>query len=210
MINPKLETPSVYELPPLPYAVSALEPVISANTIEFHYGKHNRAYVDELNHLVAGTPFADLSLRQLILSIAGKAEHTPIFNNAAQAWNHWFYWRSLSPHGGGTAPAALKALIHSSFGDEGALKKLISTAAAKHFGSGWVWVVQDGDKLGVLTTCNAGTPLTAHVKPLVAIDLWEHAYYLDFQNRRADYINAVLDKLINWRFAVENLGAAFG
>jgi Fe-Mn family superoxide dismutase len=199
---------SVFALPPLPYAENALEPVISAKTLRLHYGTHNKGYVDTLNQLVAGTPFADMSLKQLVLSTAGKPEHAPIFNNAAQAWNHAFYWRSLSPGGGGVPPHALKACIDSTFGRLEALKEELGTAATTLFGSGWAWLVLDGAKLRVVKTGNAENPLTAYTKPLLAIDVWEHAYYLDFQNKRADYVKRVIEKLINWEFAAENLGAA--
>jgi Fe-Mn family superoxide dismutase len=199
---------TVFALPPLPYAENALEPVISAKTLRLHYGKHNKGYVDTLNQLVADTPFADMSLKQLVLSTAGKPEHAPIFNNAAQAWNHAFYWRSLSPGGGGVPPFALQACIDSTFGDLEALKKELGTAATTLFGSGWAWLVLDGAKLRVVKTGNAENPLTAYTKPLLAIDVWEHAYYLDFENKRADYVKGVIEKLINWEFAAENFTSA--
>ena len=197
---------ALHVLPPLPYAENALDPVISAKTIGFHYGKHHQGYVDTLNKLIAGTELADLSLEKLIAETAGKADKAAIFNNAAQAWNHTFYWRSLRPKGGGEPPAALKQLIEASFGTLDACKKELATAATTQFGSGWAWLVLDAGKLKVVKTGNAETPLTKGVKPLLTIDVWEHAYYLDYQNRRADYVNAVLDKLINWGFAADNLG----
>ncbi|MBS0347471.1 MAG: superoxide dismutase [Proteobacteria bacterium] len=193
-------------LPALPYAENALNPVISANTIGFHYGKHHKAYVDNLNKLIAGSDLADLPLEKIIAAVAGKADKTAIFNNAAQTWNHTFYWHSLRPNGGGEPPAALKQRIEASFGSVDALKKELATAATGQFGSGWAWLVADGEKLKVVKTGNADVPLTAGLKPLLTIDVWEHAYYLDYQNRRADYVNAVLDKLINWEFALKNLG----
>lgn len=193
-------------LPALPYAENALNPVISTNTIGFHYGKHHKAYVDNLNKLIAGSDLADLPLEKIITAVAGKADKTAIFNNAAQTWNHTFYWHSLRPNGGGEPPAALKQRIDASFGSVDALKKELATAATGQFGSGWAWLVADGDKLKVVKTGNADVPLTAGLKPLLTIDVWEHAYYLDYQNRRADYVNAVLDKLINWEFALKNLG----
>lgn len=193
-------------LPALPYAENALTPVITANTIGFHYGKHHKAYVDNLNKLIAGSDLADLPLEKIIAAVAGKADKTAIFNNAAQTWNHTFYWNSLRPNGGGEPPAALKQRIEASFGSVDALKKELATAATGQFGSGWAWLVADGDKLKVVKTGNADVPLTAGLKPLLTIDVWEHAYYLDYQNRRADYVNAVLDKLINWEFALKNLG----
>jgi Fe-Mn family superoxide dismutase len=199
---------TVFTLPPLPYTENALEQVISAKTLRLHYGKHNKGYVDTLNELVAGTPFADMSLKQVVLSAAGRPEHAPIFNNAAQAWNHAFYWRSLSPEGGGVPPLSLKTRIDSTFGDVEALKKELGTAATTLFGSGWAWLVLDGAKLRVVKTGNAENPLTASMKPLLAIDVWEHAYYVDFENKRADYVKGVIEKLINWKFAAENLSSA--
>jgi superoxide dismutase, Fe-Mn family len=196
-----------FELPPLPYAEDALAPVISARTLQYHYGKHHKAYVDALNKLVIGTPFAAMTLERIIEASAGQPEHAPIFNNAAQSWNHAFYWRSLRPNGGGAPSPALGTLIASSFGDIASLKKELATAAATEFGSGWAWLVLDGAKLKVVKTSNADNPLNSAMKPLLTIDVWEHAYYLDFQNRRPDYINGVLDKLINWEFAADNLQA---
>jgi Fe-Mn family superoxide dismutase len=201
-----IDKEAVHVLPPLPYAEDALGPVISANTISFHYGKHHRGYVDTLNELIAGMDLADLSLEKIIAGTAGKADKVAIFNNAAQAWNHTFYWRSLRRKGGGEAPAALKQRIEASFGTLDRCKKELATAATTEFGSGWAWLVLDADRLKVVKTGNAGTPLTEGVKPLLAIDVWEHAYYLDYQNRRADYVAALLDKLINWGFAADNLG----
>ena len=191
-------------LPPLPYAENALEPIITAKTMSFHYGKHHKAYVDNLNKLIAGTEYADLSLEKIITSTAGRPERTAIFNNAAQDWNHTFYWNSLSPKGGGEPPAALKQKIEASFGSVDACKKELASVAVSQFGSGWAWLVLDGDMLKVVKTANADIPMTMGLKPLLAIDVWEHAYYLDYQNRRADYVNALLDKLINWEFALQN------
>jgi Fe-Mn family superoxide dismutase len=193
-----------HTLPPLPYADNALDPVISANTLGFHYGKHHKTYVDNLNKLISGTDLADLSLEEVIKSTAGQTDKAGIFNNAAQVWNHTFYWSSLSPKGGGEPPAALKQKIEASFGSVEACKKELATAATTQFGSGWAWLVKDGDKLQVTKTGNADLPLTKGMKPLLTIDVWEHAYYLDYQNRRVDYVNAVLEKLINWGFAADN------
>lgn len=201
----KIENASPHVLPPLPFAENALEPVISAKTLGFHYGKHHKGYVDNLNKLTAGTEFAKMPLEEIIAGTAGKADKTAIFNNAAQAWNHTFYWRSLSPKGGGEPPAALKQKIEASFGSLDACKKELAAAATAQFGSGWVWLVSDGGKLRVVKTGNADVPLTVGMKPLLTIDVWEHAYYLDYQNRRADHVGVVLDKLINWNFAEENL-----
>jgi Fe-Mn family superoxide dismutase len=196
----------LHVLPSLPYAENALAPVISANTISFHYGKHHRGYVDNLNKLVSGTEFEDLPLEKIISKTTGKADKTAIFNNAAQIWNHTFYWQSLKPNGGGAPSAVLKQKIDASFSTLDACKKELATAASAQFGSGWVWLVLDGDKLKVVKTGNADVPLTTGMRPLLTIDVWEHAYYLDYQNRRADYVSAVLDKLINWDFAAMNLG----
>jgi len=198
-------SPSI-ALPALPYPQNALDPVISANTLGFHYGKHHKTYVDTLNKLIAGGEFADLPLEQIIKATSGKPDHAAIFNNAAQVWNHTFYWHSLKPKGGGEPPAALKRLLESTFGSVEACKKELATAAVGQFGSGWAWLVQDGGKLKVVKTGNAETPLTGSSKPLLTIDVWEHAYYLDYQNRRVDYVNALLEKLVNWEFAAENLG----
>ena len=159
-----------------------------------------------MNKLIAGTDLAGLSLAKLIAETAGKADQAAIFNNAAQVWNHTFYWRSLRPKGGGEPPAGLKQLMEASFGALDACKKALATAAMTQFGSGWAWLVLDAGELKVVRTGNADTPLTMGVKPLLTIDVWEHAYYLDYQNRRADYVNAVLDRLINWGFAADNLG----
>ena len=194
-----------FTLPPLPYAEIALDAVISANTIGFHYSKHHQGYVDNLNKLIAGTEFAGLTLEKIIAVTAGKADQSAIFNNAAQAWNHTFYWHSLTPQGGGKPPAVLKQRIDTAFGTLDACKKALATAATTQFGSGWAWLVLDGEQLKVVKTANAESPLSKGVKPLLTIDVWEHAYYLDYQNRRADYITAVLDKLINWDFAAANL-----
>ena len=197
-----------FSLPALPYADGALDPVISANTLGFHHGKHHRAYVDNLNKAVAGTPFADMTLEKIVAATYGIADKLSVYNNAAQHWNHSFYWRSLRAQGGGTPPAALRTRLEAAFGSVAACQKELLTAATAQFGSGWVWLVQDGDKLAVTRTGNADSPLVKGQRPLLAIDVWEHAYYLDYQNRRADHVNAVLDKLINWGFAADNFGAA--
>jgi Fe-Mn family superoxide dismutase len=194
-------------LPPLPYAENALEPIISAKTLGFHYGKHHKTYVDNLNKLIAGTDFANLSLENIITKTAGQADHMPIFNNAAQTWNHTFYWKSMKLNGGGEPPDALKGKIEASFGSVDACKKELASTAVSQFGSGWAWLVIDGTQLKVVKTPNANMPMAVGLKPLLVIDVWEHAYYLDYQNRRADYVNAVLDKLINWEFALQNVNA---
>ena len=197
-----------FTLPALPYADNALDPVISANTLGFHYGKHHRAYVDNLNKAVAGTPYADMKLEQNIGATYGAADKIPVYNNAAQHWNHCFYWRSLRPSGGGEPPAALRLKLESSFGSVDACRKELLTAATTQFGSGWAWLVQDGGRLAVVKTGNADSPLSKGQRPLLTIDVWEHAYYLDYQNRRADYVTAVIGKALNWQFAADNLGLA--
>ncbi|WP_031387374.1 superoxide dismutase [Desulfonatronum thiodismutans] len=208
MSNLKNKSASPHILPSLPYQDNALDPAISANTISFHYGKHHKGYVEKLNELVAGTQFAELSLEEIIIATSGKPSMATmvIFNNAAQTWNHTFYWSSLKPKGGGEPPAMLKQKIEAAFGTLDACKKELADAAMAQFGSGWVWLVLDGVTLKVVKTGNADLPLTNGMKPLLTIDVWEHAYYLDYQNRRADYVKAVLDELINWDFAAKNLG----
>ena len=193
-------------LSPLPFAQGALAPVISANTLAFHYGKHHKTYVDTLNKLIVGTEFADMPLESIVKATAGQSDLTAIFDNAAQAWNHAFYWKSLRPKGGGEPPAELQRLMETSFGGVDQCTKELSKAAVAQFGSGWAWLVQDGEKLKIIKTADAMTPLTGGPKPLLTIDVWEHAYYLDYQNRRIDYVNALIDKLANWEFAAESLG----
>jgi Fe-Mn family superoxide dismutase len=205
-MNAAIMSSPAIALPALPYERNALQPVISENTLNFHYGKHHQTYVDTLNKLIVGTEFADMPLEKIVKATAGESDHTAVFHNAAQAWNHTFYWRSLKPNGGGEPPIALKRLMESSFGGVGDCKKALAEAATSQFGSGWAWLVQDGEKLKIVKTDNANTPLTQRMKPLLTIDVWEHAYYLDYQNRRVDYVNALLDKLANWGFAAENLG----
>jgi len=194
-----------FSLPPLPYAESALEPVISTQTVQLHYHKHHQGYIDALNKLVAGTKFSGTPLTQLVLATAGQPEHATLFNNAAQAWNHTFYWQSLRSPGGAAPPKGLQSRIAASFGTLEALQAEMATAATTQFGSGWVWLALDGARLKVVKTANADNPLTAHMKPLLAIDVWEHAYYLDFKNRRDNYIKQVLNQLVNWEFAHRNL-----
>ncbi|HEY3852183.1 MAG TPA: superoxide dismutase [Steroidobacteraceae bacterium] len=198
-------TSSPLSLPALPWAENALEPVISAKTISFHYGKHHKTYVENANKLIVGTELADLPLDQIVRATAGKTDRVGIFNNAAQAWNHDFYWKSLKPKGGGEPPSALKAKMDAAFGGVDACRKELANAAVQQFGSGWAWLVLDGDKLKIVKTGNAETPIAQSMKPLLTIDVWEHAYYLDYQNKRVDYVNALIDKLANWEFAAQNL-----
>ena len=197
---------SVHTLPALPWPENALEPVISANTIRFHYGKHHRTYVDILNKLVVGTEFAKMTLDEIVDATEGKADKALIFHNAAQVWNHNFYWNCLRPNGGGEPPGSLKQKIDDAFGSVDACKKALSAAAVAEFGSGWAWLVLNGDKLQITKTSNADTPMTQGLRPLLTIDVWEHAYYLDYQNRRVDHVNAIIDKLLNWEFALQNAG----
>jgi len=191
----------------LPYADDALSPVINAGTIGFHYGKHHTTYLNNLNNLLANDPLKDKSLVDVVKAVAGKADKAAIFNNAAQVWNHDFYWDSLRPNGGGKPTGKIADLIKDSFGDYDKFKADFAAACVGQFGSGWAWLCLEGGKLTIRKTPNAETPLTVDgVKPLLTIDVWEHAYYLDWQNRRPDYANAVIDKLLNWDFAARNLG----
>ncbi len=194
-----------FELPPLPYPDDALAPYLSSRTLSFHYGKHHRGYVDKLNELVKGTDLANLSLKDITKTTAGDEKRVAIFNNAAQAWNHSFYWRSMKPNGGGAPTGELAKKIAGAFGSFENFKTAFADAAATHFGSGWAWLVLDGNSLKVTNTGNAFTPIAYGQTPLLTIDVWEHAYYLDYQNRRKDYIAAFLDKLVNWDFVAENL-----
>ena len=193
-----------FSLPPLPYADTALEPLISANTLSFHYGKHHKAYVDNLNKLVEGKDLATMTLEQIINLSAGKADMAGVFNNAAQVWNHTFYWNSLKPNGGGKPTGALAAAIDKDLGGYDKFKADLSAAAMTQFGSGWEWLVSDAGTLKIVKTGNAEVPLTKGQKPLLTIDVWEHAYYLDYQNLRAKYVETLIDKLLNWDFANAN------
>lgn len=195
----------MFTLPPLPYPENALEPVISANTLSFHYGKHHKAYVDNLNKLAAGTEYESMPLEQVIRDTAGKPDKTGIFNNAAQVWNHTFYWNCMRQGGGGKPSGRIAQMIDSDLGGYDNFKKEFATACTTQFGSGWGWLVAEGGKLRVMKTPNAEVPFTKGATPILTIDVWEHAYYLDYQNRRPDYANAVIDKLLNWEFAMQNL-----
>lgn len=199
------KTATPISLPPLPYSEDALAPIISAKTLSLHHGKHHKAYVDKVNELVLGTELEAQSLEQIVMATSGKSDKTELFNNAAQAWNHNFYWRSLTPKGGGTPGTALADKINAAFGSHDAFKKQFADAAVKQFGSGWAWLAADGHSLRIVKTSNADLPLTKGLTPLLAIDVWEHAYYLDYQNKRPDYVAAVIDKLLNWEFAAQNL-----
>ena len=197
-----------FKLPALPYAQDALEPHISANTLSFHYGKHHNTYVVNLNNLTKDTPLADKSLEDVVKAVAGDASKAGVFNNAAQVWNHTFYWNSMKPGGGGTPSGALAAKIEEAFGSFDKFKDEFKAAAVGQFGSGWAWLVLDGGALKIVKTGNADTPIAHGQTPLITCDVWEHAYYLDFQNRRPDYVQAFLDNLVDWDFAAANLAAA--
>src|SRR5262245_27703535 len=189
------------ELPSLPWAADALAPYgISKETIDYHYGKHHQAYVTKLNELIANTDKAGKGLEEIVKSSQG-----PVFNNAAQVWNHTFYWHSLKPKGGGQPTGAIANAIKESFGDYAAFRKEFTEAAITQFGSGWAWLVKDGGKLKVVKTPNAETPLTTAAKPIITADVWEHAYYIDFRNARPKYVDNYFDQLVNWDFANANL-----
>lgn len=195
------------ELPKLPYEENALEPIISARTISFHYGKHHAGYVNTLKKLIEGTSYAERPLEEIITSSAKDSKATSIFNNAGQVWNHTFYWNSMRPRGGGEPSSKLKSAIESSFGSFEDFREQFSKVAIGQFGSGWAWVIADkGGKLKIISTSNADTPVAHGQLPLLTIDVWEHAYYLDYQNQRAAYVEAWLDKLVNWDFAEWNYG----
>jgi len=195
-----------FTLPELPFAKDALEPHMSSRTFDFHYGKHHAGYVKKLNAGIDGTKFADMALIDIIRATAKGGENTGIFNNAAQTWNHTFFWNSMSPNGGGEPSGALADKIQASFGSLDNFKDKFADAAASQFGSGWAWLVENKGQLEIWTTSNAKTPITEDgVKPLITLDVWEHAYYLDYQNGRPDFIRAFLDHLINWEFAARNL-----
>jgi superoxide dismutase, Fe-Mn family len=195
----------MFTLPPLPFPEDALAPVISANTLSFHYGKHHKAYVDNLNKLVAGTEYEGATLEKIIKDTAGKADKSGIFNNAAQVWNHTFYWNGLRANGGGKPSGRIAQMIESDLGGYEQFKKDFANAGVTQFGSGWAWVVLDGGKLKIVNTGNADTPMTKGQTAILTLDVWEHAYYLDYQNRRPDHLNACIDKLLNWEFANTNL-----
>ena len=197
-----------YELPALPYDYTALDPYISKSTLEFHHDKHHAAYVNNYNGLVKDTPFDSQAIEDVIKAVAGDASKAGIFNNAAQAWNHTFYWNSIKPNGGGTPTGALAEKISADFGSFEAFVDEFKKAGATQFGSGWAWLVLDGGTLKVTKTGNAENPLTTGATPLLTMDVWEHAYYLDYQNRRPDYINDFLTKLVNWDFVSANFAAA--
>jgi Fe-Mn family superoxide dismutase len=194
-----------FELPALPWASDALEPHLSAKTIGFHHGKHHNAYITNLNNLVDGSPLAEKSLTEIVKGTAGDASKAAIFNNAAQAWNHDFFWKSMKA-GGSEPQGKLLQAINDSFGSYDKFREQFAAKAVTLFGSGWTWLVADGGKLEIIQTAGAGNPMTAGKTPLLTLDVWEHAYYLDYQNRRPDFIAAFLGHLVNWDFAERNLG----
>jgi Fe-Mn family superoxide dismutase len=201
----KAEKSGPFKLPPLPFDESALDPVISARTMGFHYGAHHLAYVKKLNELVAGTRFETMTLEQVVMQSAGGEDNKKIFNNAAQDWNHTFFWNCLAPRAGGKPGGEIAQRIESDLGGYDVFKKRFAQAAVDQFGSGWAWLVERNGKLEILSTSNAETPITKGATPLLTIDVWEHAYYLDYQNKRPAFVDAVIDKLLNWRFAAEQV-----
>ena len=196
------------ELPPLPYEKNALEPHTSAHTLDVHHGRHHKAYVDNLNRLVGGSPLENKSLEDIVKETHGDTSKTGIFNNAAQVWNHTFFWNSMKPHGGGQPSGDVAAAIDRDLGGVAKFKEDFAAAAVGQFGSGWAWLVAEKGKVKITTTSNAGTPMTAGQTALLACDVWEHAYYLDFENRRPDFVKAYLEHLMNWDFAAQNLAQA--
>ncbi len=192
-----------FELPPLPYAQDALAPHISAETLEYHYGKHHQTYVTNLNKLVEGTEFENATLEDVILKSDGG-----LFNNSAQVWNHTFYWNSMTPDGGGAPTGEVADAINGAFGSYDDFKAKFAEAATTQFGSGWAWLVDNGSGLEIMKTSNADLPMKHSAKALLTIDVWEHAYYIDFRNARPNYISTFLDSLVNWEFVAQNMGAA--
>ncbi|HRO61624.1 MAG TPA: Fe-Mn family superoxide dismutase [Burkholderiaceae bacterium] len=191
-----------HKLPPLPYATDALEPHMSKETFEYHYGKHHQAYVTNLNNLIKGTEFENASLEDIVRKSQGG-----IFNNAAQVWNHTFFWNCMKPNGGGKPSGALAKAIDAKWGSFDGFKEAFSKSAVGNFGSGWTWLVGKGDgSVDIANTSNAATPLTGSDKPLLTIDVWEHAYYIDHRNARPKFVETFLNSLVNWEFAEKNLG----
>lgn len=194
-------------LPDLPYAAGALAPHISKKTLLLHHGKHHKAYVDKINELIAGTRLSDQPLSEIVRATFGDSSQIELFHNAAQAWNHSFFWKCMAPKGGCPPSGEIARLLSSRYGSLEAFKSAFSEVAQKHFGSGWVWLVIADGTLDVKTTPNADTPLGSSEKPLLTCDLWEHSYYVDYENRRPEYVETFLDKLVNWDFASEQLAS---
>jgi len=206
-VPPAHTSPVPHVLVPLPYAPEALEPVLGARTLSIHHGEHHRSYVETLNRLLEHEPeLAKLPLQELVVASALDPRHAVLFDQAAQVWNHAFYWNSMKPRGGGAPGGALAALLRSSFGGLAGFRTAFVAAAKARFGSGWIWLVHDHGRLVIETTGNADTPVARGKHCLVACDVWEHAYYLDHQARRADYVSAFLERLVDWDFAGKNLG----
>lgn len=187
-----------FDLPPLPYEMNALEPFISTTTMEYHYGKHHRTYIENLNKLVKGTEFENMSLDKIIKSTVDSPAYTAIFNNAAQSWNHEFFWKCMTPNGGGAPQGEMLAKIEKDFGSYENFRQEFKNAATGQFGSGWAWLAEKDGNLVIVKTSNADTPLAHGMNPILTLDVWEHAYYLDYQNRRVEFVDAYLDHLVNW------------
>ena len=194
-----------FELPPLPYPDTALEPYYSARTFSFHHGKHHKAYVDNLNKLLPGSPFEDQTLEKIIRATASDVGKAGFFNNAAQVWNHTFFWHCMAPNGGGRPTGFIAERIEAAFGSYEKFAEQFKAAAVGRFGSGWGWLVLDGGELKIMSTPNAETPLAQGKVALLTVDVWEHAYYLDYQNRRPDFVQTFLDHLVNWDFVAQHL-----
>ncbi len=188
-----------HKLPPLPYAKDALEPAMSRETLEFHYGKHHRAYVKELNNLIKGTEFENAELEEIIRDASG-----PLFNNAAQTWNHTFFWNCMAPQGGGKPTGALAEAISRKWGSYAEFKEAFSKSAVSNFGSGWTWLVSKSDGIDIVNTADADNPLKRGDEPLLTLDVWEHAYYIDYRNERPKFVEAFLKSLVNWDYALSN------
>lgn len=190
----------MFKLPSLKYELNALEPYISERTMSFHYLKHHQTYIDNLNKLIVGTKFENMSLEDIIKQSAGNADLSAIFNNAAQAWNHTFFWESIKPNGGGKPKGKMLDDINASFGSYENFRKAFKEAAISQFGSGWAWLVRkENNTLAIVKTSNADTPIAHNLEPIAVIDVWEHAYYLDYQNKRGDFVDSFLDNLIYWK-----------
>lgn len=202
---PASPTSTPFQLPALPWTPAALEPHISARTLSFHYDKHHATYVERLNGLVLNNAAYEGRALPEVLRTAAETRDAAVFNNAAQAWNHTFYWQSLRPGGGGEPTGAMADRVRKDFGSFAVLRQQLADAANSQFGSGWAWLVSESGVLRVVKTGNAETPVTTNARALLTIDIWEHAYYLDYQNRRGDYVTAVLDHLLHWEFAADNL-----
>lgn len=201
-------TMTTITLPPLPYDSKALEPHISSTTVELHHGKHQKAYVDKTNELIKGTELEGKSLEEIMKATYGDASRQVLFNNAGQAWNHILYWKNMAPNGGGKPTGEILTKIEADFGSYEKFAETFKTTGVSQFGSGWVWLVLDNGKLQITKTPNADGPLVHGQKAILGVDVWEHAYYLDYQNRRPDYLTTFLDKLVNWDYAIEQLRSA--